>query len=234
MKTSLTKMTKIFLVVFSSLSISNTSFATAAHSDDVQQSWNFKVLLDDKPIGYHQVRIDRDANRKAVHTKAEFDVRFMFIPVYSYVHDTRETWENGCLVNITSTTDDNGDDFFINSKPLNQRLALETQDGISTFDGCVRTFAYWDIEMLQSTHLLNTQTGEYQAVTITDMGSDTVNLEGDEIEARRFKLICEDMNIDLWYTNDMHWLALESTTASGAVLRYVPQSPFKVALESQS
>jgi len=27
---------------------------------------------------------------------------------------------------------------------------------------------------------------------------------------------------------------LESTTASGAVLRYVPQSPFKVALESQS
>ena len=231
MKTSLAK---IFLVVFSSLSISNTSFATAADSDDLQQSWNFKVLLDDKPIGYHQVRIDRDANRKAVHTKAEFDVRFMFIPVYSYVHDTRETWENGCLVNITSTTDDNGDDFFINSKPLNQRLELETQDGISTFDGCVRTFAYWDIEMLQSTHLLNTQTGEYQAVTITDMGSDTVNLEDGEVEARRFKLICEDMNIDLWYTNDMHWLALESTTASGAVLRYVPQSPFNVALESQS
>ena len=231
MKTSLAK---IFLVVFSSLSISNTSFATAAHSDDPRQSWNFKVLLDDKPIGYHQVRINRDANRKAVHTKAQFDVRFMFIPVYSYVHDTRETWENGCLVNITSTTDDNGDDFFINSKPLNQRLALETQDGISTFDGCVRTFAYWDIEMLQSTHLLNTQTGEYQAVTITDMGSDTVNLEGDKIEARRFKLICEDMNIDLWYSNDMHWLALESTTASGAVLRYVPQSPFNVAVESQS
>lgn len=231
MKTSLAK---IFLVVFSSLSISNTSFATAADSDDLQQSWNFKVLLNDKPIGYHQVRIDRDANRKAVHTKAEFDVRFMFIPVYSYVHDTRETWENGCLVNITSTTDDNGDDFFINSKPLNQRLELETQDGISTFDGCVRTFAYWDIEMLQSTHLLNTQTGEYQAVTITDMGSDTVNLEDGEVEARRFKLICEDMNIDLWYTNDMHWLALESTTASGAVLRYVPQSPFNVALESQS
>jgi len=229
-----TSMLKIFLVVFSSLSISNMSFATATDSDDVQQSWNFKVLLDDKPIGYHQVRIDREANRKAVHTKAQFDVRFMFIPVYSYVHDTRETWENGCLVNITSTTDDNGDDFFINGKPLNKRLALETQDGISTFDGCVRTFAYWDIEMLQSTHLLNTQTGEYQAVTITDMGSDTVNLEGVEVEARRFKLICEDMNIDLWYTNDMHWLALQSTTASGAVLRYVPQSPFNVALESQS
>ena len=65
------------------------------------------------------------------------------------------------------------------------------------------------------------------------MGTDTVNLEG-EVEARRFKLVCEDMNIDLWYTNGMHWLALESTTASGAVLRYVPQSPFNVALESQS
>lgn len=229
-----TPLFRIFLVAFFSLIISNMSFATASHSNDAQQYWNFKVLLDDKPIGYHQVRIDRQDNRKAVHTKAEFDVRFMFIPVYSYVHDTRETWENGCLVNITSTTDDNGDDFFINSKPLNQQLALETQDGISSYDGCLRTFAYWDIEMLQSTHLLNTQTGKYQAVTVTDMGSGTVNLENNEVEARRFKLIVEDMTIDLWYTNDMHWLALESTTASGAVLRYVPQSPVNVALESQS
>lgn len=229
-----TPLLRIFLVAFTSLIVSNMSFATASHSNDAQQSWNFKVLLDDKPIGYHQVRIDRQANRKAVHTKAEFDVRFMFIPVYSYIHDTRETWENGCLVNITSTTDDNGDDFFINSKPLNQRLALETQDGMSSYDGCVRTFAYWDIEMLQSTHLLNTQTGKYQAVTITDMGTGMVNLENNEVEARRFKLIAEDMTIDLWYTDDMHWLALESTTASGAVLRYVPQSPVNVALESQS
>ncbi|MGB5224306.1 MAG: DUF6134 family protein [Arenicellales bacterium] len=229
-----TPLLRIFLVAFTSLIVSNMSFATASHSNDTQQSWNFKVLLDDKPIGYHQVSIDRQANRKAVHTKAEFDVRFMFIPVYSYIHDTRETWENGCLVNITSTTDDNGDDFFINSKPVNQRLALETQDGMSSYDGCVRTFAYWDIEMLQSTHLLNTQTGKYQAVTITDMGRGMVNLENNEVEARRFKLIAEDMTIDLWYTDDMHWLALESTTASGAVLRYVPQSPVNVALESQS
>jgi hypothetical protein len=229
-----TPLFRIFLVAFFSLIISNMSFATASHSNDAQQYWNFKVLLDDKPIGYHQVRIDRQDNRKAVHTKAEFDVRFMFIPVYSYVHDTRETWENGCLINITSTTDDNGDDFFINSQPLNQQLALETQDGISSYNGCLRTFAYWDIEMLQSTHLLNTQTGKYQAVTVTDMGSGTVNLENNEVEARRFKLIVEDMTIDLWYTNDMHWLALESTTASGAVLRYVPQSPVNVALESQS
>ena len=231
MKTSLVR---IFIVVFSILVTSNVSIATAAQSDSAHQSWNFKVFLDDKPIGYHQVRIDLEANRKAVHTKAEFDVRFMFIPVYSYIHDTRETWENGCLVNITSKTDDNGDDFFINSMPVNQRLELETQDGVSSFDGCVRTFAYWDIEMLKSTHLLNTQTGKYQAVTVTDMGNDTVKLENTEVEARRFKLICEDMNIDLWYTNDMHWLALQSTTASGAILRYVPQSPFSVALGSQS
>ena len=231
MKASLVR---IFIVVFSILVTSNMSIATAAHGNSLHQSWNFKVLLDDKPIGYHRVKIDREANRKAVHTKAEFDVRFMFIPVYSYIHNTRETWENGCLVNITSKTDDNGDDFFINSMPVNQRLELETQDGNSSFDGCVRTFAYWDIEMLKSTHLLNTQTGKYQAVTVTDMGNDTVKLENTEVEARRFKLICEDMNIDLWYTNDMHWLALESTTSSGAVLRYVPDVSVNVALGSQS
>lgn len=207
-----------FVLVFGNSSASNVVADQAA-----AQSLNFKVWLDDMPIGYHRVSINKQANKKQIHTVANFDVRFLFIPVYSYAHETHETWEENCLVGISSTTDDNGDDYFITSKLNDSKMSLVTQDGSATIHGCVRTFAYWDIELLKTDRLLNTQTGEYQAASITDMGVKVLSIDQHQLEARQFRLVCEDRVIDLWYTEDLDWLALESVTESGAVLRYLPE-----------
>jgi len=219
-----TWLTKIIFIIGATLVLSEVSIATSASSGDATKSWKFRVWLDDTPIGYHQVNINTEAKRKSVHTQASFDVRFLLIPVYSYEHETRELWEDGCLVNINSKTDDNGDDYYISSNKQSSVLALETQNGSTSLDGCVRTFAYWDIELMQDERLLNTQTGEYQSVSVTDMGTNMLTVDEEQFEARQFRLVSEDMTIDLWYSKDMHWLALESITESGAVLRYLPDS----------
>jgi len=216
---------RIIHVLLFTLVVVAASLPLQASSQSVQQSWNFRVLLDDKPIGYHLVDIGSEANTIMVHTQANFVVSFLFIPVYSYAHETREYWKDGCLVGITSTTDDNGDEYFINSNQQDNRLSLVTQDGGKTIDGCVRTFAYWDIELLKSDYLLNTQTGEYQPVLITDMGIGQLDTGQSQVEARRYRLVCEDLTIDLWYTKEMRWLALESMTDSGSMLRYLPEKP---------
>jgi hypothetical protein len=222
----LSKLLFVFLAAFtlSEVSIANTTVDTGS-----SKSWKFRVMLDDRPIGYHQVSINREQNRKTVHTQANFDVRILFIPVYSYDHQTRERWIDNCLVDINSTTDDNGEDYFINSKQSEQKLTLETREGMSLLEGCVRTFAYWDVDLLNSDRLLNTQTGEYEDVEITDMGTGVLSFDGNEVEARQFRLVAEGMAIDLWYTKDMHWLALESVTESGAVLRYLPEKDSALA-----
>ena len=212
----------IIFILLTAFVSSGTSIANS-ESVDSSQSWKFRVWLDDTPIGTHQVSISTEENRKSVHTQADFDVRFLFVPVYSYSHETREFWEDGCLVNIRSTTDDNGDDYFISSMQREQGLTLETQDGKTSLDGCVRTFAYWDIELLQSERLLNTQTGKYEKVSVINMGTGVLTVDDENIEARQFRLVSEGVTIDLWYTSEMHWLALESVTESGAVLRYLPE-----------
>ena len=221
------KLVFIFLAAFllSEVSIANT---------DATTSWKFRVMLDDRPIGYHQVNINREVNRKTVHTQASFDVRILFIPVYSYVHETKERWVDNCLVGISSTTDDNGEDYFISSKIQDQQLTLETRDGITSLDGCVRTFAYWDVDLLKSERLLNTQTGEYEDVEIIDMDTGRLSIDEQQIEARHFRLVANNMTIDLWYTLGMHWLALESVTESGAVLRYLPEQIPATVLGAQS
>lgn len=231
MNTWLRKLAFIYAaaLVFSEVSIANTG-----PGKDTSESWNFRVMLDDTPIGYHKVNVDRIDNIKTIHTRANFDVRILFIPVYSYEHETRERWEDNCLVDISSTTDDNGDNYFISSIKKEDRLAVETRNGTTSLGGCVRTFAYWDVDLLNSQRLLNTQTGEYEPVNVSDMGTGRLTIDEEQIEARHFRLVAEGLTIDLWYTSDMHWLALESVTESGAVLRYLPEKLPALALDTQS
>ena len=215
--------TRIVLLALIALFVTELSLATTTAEYDKQQTWNFRVMLDDQPIGSHKVRVNSSDDTIAVHTVANFDVRILFIPVYSYEHEAKEKWSDGCVVNISSKTDDNGKLFFINSARNTQNLSLSTHDGASQIDGCVRTFAYWDVNLLQSDRLLNTQTGEYLPVSVTDLGVGTLEIDGTEVQARSFRLVAEDMTIDLWYTKDMRWLALESVTDNGSVLRYLPE-----------
>jgi hypothetical protein len=225
---------KLVFVFAAAMALSEGSIANTISGGDVSQFWKFRVMLDDTQIGYHKVNINRVDNRKRVHTQANFDVRILFIPVYSYEHETRELWEDNCLVDIDSKTDDNGDRYYISSVQSEAQLALETQDGNASLGGCVRTFAYWDVDLLKSERLLNTQTGVYEAVSLTDLGMGMLSIDDEQIEARQFRLVSGDMTIDLWYTRGMHWLALESVTESGAVLRYLPEKLSELALGTES
>ena len=50
--------------------------------------------------------------------------------------------------------------------------------------------------------------------------SNVKRTNGDSIVARRFRLLSENIAIDLWYSESMQWLALQTTTESGNQLRY--------------
>lgn len=208
--------------------------AAATQQRDASSEYSFTVWLDGEPIGYHKVNVTQEANRKTVHTQANLDVRVLFVPVYSYEHETREHWVDNCLVDIRSTTDDNGENYFVRSMQHKAQQVFETRDGVISLDGCVRTFAYWDIRLLESKRLLNTQTGEYLPVEFTDLGTATLDVDDEQIEARLFRLATDETVIDLWYTSDMRWLALESVTDSGAVLRYLPEKPAAYSMEVDS
>jgi hypothetical protein len=200
------------------------STASAVESPEKAQVWNFRALLGDKPIGSHRFEVSRKQGEIRVHSRAEFKVTFLMIPVYSYLHEAHEQWRNGCLVNVDSNTDDNGDQFTIHSKLDNTEFTITTLEKSITLSGCVHSFAYWDIGLLKSDRLLNVQTGEYQAVKLRDLGKVEFSIGNKVIEAHKYRLTAENVKIDLWYTLDEHWIALESTTASGDIVRYLPES----------
>ena len=189
---------------------------------NTEKQWQFRVFLDDKEIGYHKVRLSPEEDGRRVSVEAKFDVKFFFITAYRYDHQTEEFWEGACLRDIQSRTDNNGEQLFIRKQAEGNNFTLETHDGQQELQGCVRSFAYWDPELLKTSRLLNTQTGEYQDVEIIELGDSPIEIEGRMVEAVQYRLMIEGSSIDLWYTTDMNWLALQSITEGGYRLSYYP------------
>lgn len=194
--------------------------ANAAAFTQVPQEWRFKVFLDEQEIGYHTVTVNPDKTQATVQIEANFNVKFLFFTAYRYKHSNREIWENNCLKTIESHTNDNGDTLYVSGQQNDYRLALSTPNGTQTLQGCVRTFAYWDHRLLQSRRLLNAQTGEYLDAEIDFIGKENLKIDSSSIIARRYRLRSENIVIDLWYSETMQWLALQTTTEGGNQLRY--------------
>ena len=197
------------------------------------QEFNFKVLLDDREIGFHRFQVTRQDDRQTVDIEADFKVTFFAIPFYRYGHSNQEVWQSGCLESIQSTTNDNGDSFSVDGRRDQAGFSISTQSDAFNLNGsCVMTFAYWNMEMLEQSALLNAQTGEYLPVEIEFSGEEVLKFDDQSVSASRYRLRNSDQELDIsiWYeTGTGRWLSLESRVADDRIIRYLPVSEQTVA-----
>ena len=189
-------------------------------ADGKADSWNFKVYLDDKPVGFHNFTVDGEPNERKLKSEARFDVDFYIFNAYSYQHQSNERWNSDCLSEINSSTNDNGEKFLVQGKTVQGSFDLAIPKGQFDLPSCVMTFAYWNPKMLTQKRLLNPQNGEYVNVDIKPIGQETVKVKGESLPALHYRMKTDKFLIDLWYSPDQRWLALDSTLENGRVIHY--------------
>lgn len=172
------------------------------------REWHFDVSLDGRAIGEHRFVLRESGGNRELTSEARFRVRFLFLDAYRYEHQAREWWRGDCLERLDARTDANG-----------KRTQVAYPGGAAPLADCVKTFAYWNPDILKSQRLLNPQTGEYVDIEVKPVGSELI----DGRIAERYRLLGAGpapLEIDLWYTATGDWLALESRTPEGRRLRY--------------
>lgn len=200
------------------------TFATAAHAYPPQE-WRFNVLLDSKPIGQHSFLLSLDERQQVLKSEADYQVKLLGFSAYRYQHQAVERWEGGCLREIEARTNDNGKTLTAKGRNTERGFSLDAPAGAQRLPGCVMSFAYWNPAILGQSRLLNAQNGEYHAVKVQPLGAETLALGGAEIAARRYRLVTDKFSIDLWYGTRNQWLALETRTENGRLLRYELAAP---------
>jgi hypothetical protein len=185
------------------------------------REWRFRVLLDGDEIGYHSFELIDEGERARLRSEASFTVRFLFFDAYKYRHENEEIWRDGCLQAIDARTRVNGKSLEVRGQRLEEAFVVAADQADQALaDDCVMSFAYWKPEFLDQERLLNSQTGEYVPVTIEPVAEEELEIRGEAVRAVRYSLAAGNLDMQLWYTPEREWLALESTTEGGRLLRY--------------
>ena len=183
-------------------------------------TWDFRVFLDDKEIGTHRFDLVDNGGERVLTSQAQMTVKILFVTAYTYDHHDVEHWSGDCVAKLASKTDDNGKQHRVDAQRSNGATVVKTEQGTQTLGDCVLTFAYWNPVMVRQARLLNSQDGEYIDVKITEAGADEIMVRGVKTAARRYELRSKKLSIDLWYSSKNEWLALESLTDRGQKLIY--------------
>jgi hypothetical protein len=203
--------------VFPSLCVLPLLWATAAAAAETRE-WDFQMLLDDREVGKHRFLVQRGQDGTRVRSEAKAEVRILAIPFYRYHHLSEEQWSQGCVKAIRARTEKNGETDQVSGARLGDLLRLDTPTGAQEFEGCVRSFAYWDLELLRGVKsLLNPETGQLHEVQLQALGPSPLPQGGGQAE--RYRLRNGELDIDLWYQQGQ-WVALQSILRDGATLRY--------------
>jgi hypothetical protein len=210
---------KTMLVVLLLLGVG--AAGAAASPAEAQRSWQFSVLLDGSPIGYHRFELMSRESELEVRSEASFDVRFLFINAFRYRHNNRELWEGECLRVIESSTQQNGEKFAVSGEHLPGGLQVEANGKSDRLDGCVMTFAYWNPSFLEQSRLLHPQTGEYMTVDVEPLGREELTVRGESVMASAYQVKARNVDITVYYSDDDEWLGLESVARGGRIIRYV-------------
>jgi hypothetical protein len=202
--------------------------------------WDFRVMLDDREIGQHSFERSTDGAVEEISIEARFKVKVLFVTAYRYTHDNRETWQNGCLQAISSSTNDNGTSYVVNGRESGDGFSLLRNESPSDLPlACVKTFAYWNPHILEADQLLNAQTGELKPVSVDYQGERELQLAGNSVVSDEYVIRIPDGEITVWYQQDnRQWLGLQTLTAGDRVLRYealsVPEMPGHHLLSQES
>ncbi len=191
----------------------------AAPASAAAGAWNFRVTLDGREIGQHRYRLQPRDEGMELRSEARFDVRVLFFTAYRYEHEAVERWQGGCLRALESQTVTNGERIAVSAREQGGQLVVERPAGRDLHAGCVRSFAYWDPDILGSRALLNSQTGELMPVQVTRLGAEAMTVQGQEVLATRHRITGTGLEIDLWYVGE-RWVALEALTDGKRRLRY--------------
>ena len=166
-------------------------------------TWSFAVSVDGRPVGTHRFVLRDTQDGQELQSDAQFEVRVLRIALLRYRHHATEVWQNRCLRSLHSQTQTNG---------RQQQVSAQYTD-------CPMSFAYWNPDVLQAHQLINSQSGVRTAVSVQDLGLQSLRVRGSRQLAHHYLLSGPELAIDLWYTG-RDWVGLDSITAGGHRLHY--------------
>ncbi len=178
----------------------------------------FDIVRKGSKIGTHTLTFQPDAHRLTVEIAADIVIALGPIVLFRYRHRATERWEDGRVVALDATTNDDGEMFHVR---------MRWEDGLPVVEanGAPRYVApanatpatHWNRAMLDGP-FVNTQDGKLLRPSVAPLGVTTA-LPHCPLPASGFALR-GDCVLDTWYDAEPRWVGLRFQGRDGTEIRY--------------
>jgi hypothetical protein len=181
----------------------------------------FDILRNGDLIGSQQVTLRQEGHVLTVSQVADIVVRVLFIPVYRFHSEGATQWHGGQLLDMKTTTNDNGKVTAVTARDDGGKLTIDGPAGKFQAPESVITMEHWNAAELQQTIMLNTLTGKLDRIEIHDEGPDQVPAPEGQRAVRRFSYQGGDLKLTAFYDAAGHWAGLRFLASDGSRIEYV-------------
>jgi hypothetical protein len=183
---------------------------------------DFTVLRDGKPVGTHLMHFSNNGDGLGVHIKTDVEVKFAFIPVYHFNHESQELWRDGKLAKLDSRTDDDGKKHTLSVAAGASALNVICDGAATAADPAIVPASLWNpgTARVGDTRLLNTLDGHPMAVNVRYVGEESVEKGEKSVKAQHF-VVSGELERELWY--DAGWMLVKTRFkgSDGSDIQYV-------------
>jgi hypothetical protein len=177
--------------------------ASAATRGDVR----FRALWHGSSIGEHRVAFAAEGDRLVVDTHVDVRVRVLFFDVFRLTHESREIWQSGRLLSVTSTTDRDGTRLRVSGYAVEGGFRIVGLDGPSLAAAdLLTTNALWDSRVVHEQRLLDVQYGAEIGLVARRLGEEQVATPQGWVRASRYQMITPYLAGSVFYDQDQRWI----------------------------
>ena len=148
----------------------------------------YDVLRQGDRIGTHTVSFERMGEELTVRTETNVEFTAYVVFDIDWTHQSVEIWGTGGLKEFTSFTNEDGRKRQVHAQRDGDRLIVESTGGHREFPADVLPVTLWHPETVHQHQLLDPIKGRLRKVTVTDGGTEQLEIEGRTVEAKHYRV----------------------------------------------
>jgi hypothetical protein len=203
------------------------TLTSATHGWGDEEVREFSVTIKNRPAGRYRMTINSQ-NGGVVTMTGEANVEFkQFLLRYKYFYRGTETWQNGRLVQLDSSSNDDGKAFTVSASAQQNSLRVVVNGRPHNTRPDVWTTTYWKLAdpkfRNQAVPLIDADTGRDIEAQMRYVGANLITVAGQQLNCSHYQLSGGNLQIDLWY-DAQERLVREQSVEQGQIMLLELQS----------
>ncbi len=166
----------------------------------------FDINRSGDKIGTETIDIEQQDDTITAKTKTDVSVKIFFVEAYRYECSTHEVWKGGQLVSFKSQTNDNGTQHQVKVAAMGDKVSMDADGKHSDLPKSAVPVSLWRKETVVEPDAIEPDTGNRVSLKVTDLGSDSVTVNGVTHQAHHYKIadtLKGSYMRELWYDGDL-------------------------------